>query len=275
MLDEKSHLTLFEFKPPEERIIDNYMIGHELEVLVREVLQKNFNIACKRHFVTEPGPDAEFRDGAVEMINCKPYLTVSETRFRRILQNLKQKRNKIVIASYTSIFTKKQTTLLRKRGVRIIEIGTQILPEYVWNRKSPEKRLGTKKSSRRNLKCVKNQILSQLLKIKELFLIYYPRKITYNEGKITGTHRTCHILLKRFSGRLEKMGIWHLREESENLKLSCYLFWISNRLLAMSLVGHNRLRTYTSKIANHFLDNLGFHSLRLISYHTQFHRVKS
>lgn len=178
MLDENPHLTLFQFKPPEEQIIDNYMIGHELETLVRKVLQKDFNVVCKPHFVTEPGPDAEFKNGAVEIINCKPYLTASETRFRRILHNLKQKRNKIVIASHARIFTKKQTTLLRKRGVHIVEVGTQIMPEYLWNRKSPEKRLGAMKSSRRNLKWVKNRILSQLLKIKELFLIYYTRKIS-------------------------------------------------------------------------------------------------
>jgi len=178
MSDNSEHITFFHMNPSpyDERRTDNYMIGLKLETLVRNSLLENFGLTCRQHFVTDRGPDAEFPDGVMEMINCKNYLTVSKPRFRRILQNLRRKRIKAVVCSYQSIFTKEQQRVLRKRNITIIEIGTQILPCHIWNKYTPEKRLGTKKSSKRNLKWVKNRILSGLLKIRELFLIYCSKK---------------------------------------------------------------------------------------------------
>ena len=109
-------------------MINNYIIGHELERLTREIVDSCFGLNCNKHFVTEPGPDVEFSYGAMEVINFKPYLTVSEPRFRRILKNLERKRVKAIVCSYQSIFTEEQQKTLKRKRVTIVEVGTQILP---------------------------------------------------------------------------------------------------------------------------------------------------
>lgn len=180
----------------QEQRVDNYIKGLELESLTHKVLDEYFNLKCKRHFVTEPGPDVEFSNGVMEIVNCKPYLTVSEPRFRRILKNLRGKRIKAIVCSYQKIFTEKQQKTLRRKRITIIEVGTQILPSYIWKNYPVEKRLGTKKNSKRNLKWVKNRILSGLLKIKELFLFYSYRRIISDRRRILKRCRINNRLLE-------------------------------------------------------------------------------
>jgi len=151
-------------------LTDNYEKGRVLEESVAGILE---SFHPKPHWVFDNGPDLEFRIDnktfKAELLNWAITSKSYPVRMKRMLQNLRECETKAVICSFQVIFTSEQLSMLKKLRIHILELGYQIIPDYMWSR--IKDKFGKRKESERTLKVLKNQVMSFFSRILSSSLI--------------------------------------------------------------------------------------------------------